>query len=385
MDIASTVQCNHLLIEKEGSKKLAVFFSGTYKNNGRFDFWRVGQAQNCHVLLLNNGPNDWYQTGVPDFGATLDDSIDHIKALASRLGVTEIYTIGVSMGGYGAILFGMRLEAKILAFGVDTLLKIKGSRSLKSMPEDAPVVFPDLVPLIKKSKSKIRLYVGEQDVLDIYAASRISKLPNVTAVSVRGMDHGGGRYVDKTKGLTGFVARFITNRKLPEFIEAGELLKVPGMAKKLYQAHCAGLNKKWVTSERQSREALAMDPNCEAARYSLATALMKLKRYDDAAAEFAIVAAYLPNFVSARFYLAYCMRMMGRTKVALHMLLGQLEEKPESAPTHFSVALTYEAMGDTRLAILHTKKAVKIKPKNAAYKDKLEDLRSQMRIAVGVS
>ncbi|VCY22143.1 hypothetical protein BANRA_04987 [Escherichia coli] len=45
---------SHRLIKKT-SNKLLVFFSGTDKKDGRFDFWKSADELPYNILLINNG------------------------------------------------------------------------------------------------------------------------------------------------------------------------------------------------------------------------------------------------------------------------------------------------------------------------------------------
>jgi tetratricopeptide (TPR) repeat protein len=370
---------NFLLISNSTSKKLVILFSGTYKNGGRFDFWNVAQALKpyANVLLLNNGKNQWYQQGIPDFGKSLADSIAYIESLAKKLNASEIYTIGVSMGGFGAILLGRSLNAKVLAFGIDSLVCIPGSRSLKSMHTSTKIAHPDLKPLLTQRKLDLTLIVGEMDILDLFGAARISHIPGVKTISVRGMDHGGGRYIDKTQGLANFIKCFIENKNLPTLNEEGSALSSPGLIEKLYQAHCLGLEEEWEESFEILSPLVLENPMSEIAHYSLGLTLIKLKKFDEARKHLCFVAAMIPYFISGRFYLAYCLRMDKQYKTALHMFLEQLKEKPESAPTLFNIGLIHLSLGSKPAAISFIKKAVEIQPNKNIYTKKLESLTKQ--------
>lgn len=368
---------NHLLIRNPESKKLVLLFSGTYKNSGRFDFWNVAQnlKSDANVLLLNNGKNQWYQQGIPDFGKSLVESTDRIKRIAEQLSVTEIYTVGVSMGGFGAILFAKELNAKVLAFGIDSLLGIAGSRSKKSMHPSTNVLQRDLLPFLSDSSIDLTLIVGEMDILDLYGASRIRNLPGVKTISIRGMDHGGGRYIEKNFGLADFIKRFISGEPFPELYERGTALESPNLVIGLYRAHCLGLEGDWEKAVSILKPLTDQNPMSEIAHYSLGLALLKQKKFAEARSHFYIVAALTPYFISGRFYLAYALRMEKQYKPALHLFLQQLKEKPDSAPTLFNAGCIYSTLNETDKAIELISKAVEIKPNKKPYLDQLNALK----------
>ena len=88
----------------DGSSKLIIFFSGTDKDNGIFDFWNTAKKIKHNYLLLNNGRNEWYQCGIPDFGHSLIASIHEVNEIIKHYAFTDIYCVGMSMGGYAACL-----------------------------------------------------------------------------------------------------------------------------------------------------------------------------------------------------------------------------------------------------------------------------------------
>lgn len=89
---------HYKLVPCPGATRLLVFFAGTNKTDGKFDFWRVGNAQPEHRLFLNNGRNEWYQNGVPGFADSVGGIGRKIESIAASLGAVEIILHGVSMG-----------------------------------------------------------------------------------------------------------------------------------------------------------------------------------------------------------------------------------------------------------------------------------------------
>lgn len=230
------------------------------------------------------------------------------------------------------------------------------------MHPSTTLVHQDLIPFLTESSVDLTLIVGEMDILDLYGASRIRNLPGVKTISVRGMDHGGGRYIDKTQGLASFIKRFINAQSLPELYEQGTALESPNLVIGLYRAHCLGLEGNWDKAVSILQPLVDQNPMSEIAHYSLGIALLKLKKYRDARHHFCFVAAMTPYFISGRFYLAHTLRMEKQYKAALHLFLEQLKDKPDSAPTLFNIGCIYNALNEKEKAISFMSKAVEIKP-----------------------
>ncbi|HCD1947032.1 TPA: hypothetical protein NBI94_004847, partial [Escherichia coli] len=138
---------------------------------------------------------------IPGFSSSISETIEKIKYISEQLGCDEIITIGVSMGGYAASLFGALLDCRVLAFSFDTVLKYPLSRSAKRIPKKTKIIYKNLRPIIKNSKCRITALSGEMDFPDLLSLSRISDLKNVKAYSVRGVTHGVGRFIDKRYGM----------------------------------------------------------------------------------------------------------------------------------------------------------------------------------------
>src|SRR5690349_166765 len=90
----------------------------------RFDFFgRTKKLENqSHVrfnrLLLRDPANSWYHRGVPGLGSHVDAVAASLRGLIRTIRPSRVMTIGQSMGGYGAIMFGMLLDVdRIVAFG----------------------------------------------------------------------------------------------------------------------------------------------------------------------------------------------------------------------------------------------------------------------------
>jgi hypothetical protein len=74
-------------------------------------------------ILVRDIESAWYHRGVPGLGMHVDAVASSLRGLIQSILPSRVMTIGQSMGGYGAILFGMLLNAdRIVAFGTLTHL-----------------------------------------------------------------------------------------------------------------------------------------------------------------------------------------------------------------------------------------------------------------------
>lgn len=332
-----------------------------------FDFWHSGSKLNENILFLNNGINAWYQNEIPNFSADVHDTANKIKKYSELLDCNEIIMVGVSMGGYAAILFGCLLNAKVLAFSFDTVLKHRLSRSAKRMPKTVPVVCKSLRQLIINSDVKITALSGEMDFSDLLSISRIADLKNVDAYTLRGVSHGVGRFLDKHYGMTEILEFFIEKNKLPIIKEQGELCHNKILSKSIFQAYEAYINKDYNAAKSFATKSLNMDPLCEPASYLLGLIEMELKKYTKAIQCFAYICGMLPYFSTARFNLAKCLRLAKLYTQAIHHYYEYILIRPDSPGAHYSLSLIYEIRNEKDKALAMAEKAMFLAPDNELY------------------
>jgi pimeloyl-ACP methyl ester carboxylesterase len=338
------------IVECADSKRLMVFLAGTDKTDGKFDFWNVGNSQSSHLLFLNNGRNEWYQQGIPGFGDSHDGTVTKLKELVQYLGVDEVYFVGVSMGGYGAVLYGAALDANVLAFGYDTKLKIPGSRSQKRMPKDIPLVFPDLRPLIESSKAKILQVAGECDSLDLLSAAHVHDLANVKTITLTGVGHGGAPFIKEYYGLSEFVSLWAGGQSLPEIIEAGESVGNAELVNALYKMFLAFRDKDWRGVEQASIRAMELDPRHEYSNYLLGTSLLEDKRYAESQAPLLISVGSAPHYLGARYRLGRALMLNKRHAYAKMHFMTYLKSNPKAHIVLMMLSDIYTLEGNIELA-----------------------------------
>jgi hypothetical protein len=170
------------------------FFGRTKKLEKRFDI-------TFNRLLVRDLENAWYHCGVPGLGTHVDEMTATLRSLICSIRPSRLITIGQSMGGYGAIMFGMLLNAdRIVAFGplshLDPREAVRyGDLRFLSVMERLQLDPPKSAYLDLPKLGKSLDYQGRLDViygthpgnnddasghLDAMHAFRLARLPNVT-------------------------------------------------------------------------------------------------------------------------------------------------------------------------------------------------------------
>jgi hypothetical protein len=169
------------------------FFGRTKKLENRF-------GVRFNRILIRDLTNAWYHRGVPGLGSHVDEVAASLRGLVRSIRPGRVLTIGQSMGGYGAIMFGMLAGAdRIVSFGPLSHLNLSeaicyGDRRflpvLEGLEADRPRSgYYDLPQLGAALDYRGELHVifgthpGNRDdhacSLDAVHAFRLARLPNV--------------------------------------------------------------------------------------------------------------------------------------------------------------------------------------------------------------
>ncbi|WP_275228387.1 hypothetical protein [Novosphingobium album (ex Liu et al. 2023)] len=85
---------------------------------GRTRKFEKAMGRPINRILVRDPANFWYLYGVPGLGHDVDAVTSALRGMIARLRPTSVSTVGQSMGGYAALMFGALLEVEqILSFG----------------------------------------------------------------------------------------------------------------------------------------------------------------------------------------------------------------------------------------------------------------------------
>jgi hypothetical protein len=114
---SKVVSVNFKFIEKKNSEDLLICFTG----QGRvvlYDFYNTFTSKDLckkmDVLFFSDELKGFYLGGVSGYSASFEDTIEKINQLILNKKYKNIYIVGTSMGGYGALLHGFTLNTKNL-------------------------------------------------------------------------------------------------------------------------------------------------------------------------------------------------------------------------------------------------------------------------------
>lgn len=366
MSFPSTLRgSHHNILSRSGP--LVVFFSGTNKSDGQFDFWGYAQRSKASCILLNNGLNRWYQSGVPGFGDTVAGTADLLTRWGSTLAASEIICIGASMGGSAAVLYGSMIEARVLAFSFEAHIRHAGSRSAKYIPDDYPLPYPDLKPLILKARKPISSLLGGDDIIDVAEASRLHNVPNLKLTCLRGVDHGVPRHLRAAGSLDQYLDCFIDGAPPPQLPNIDDDLETPAYARSVADAHINLIEKRGSMALIAAEQAIRLRPYALIPRLLAGRAALMLKRPAESLGHLGLAAALDESNTEARLLMGRALRGLQRNRQAADFHARTLAQFPDHHRAMYDRALALWAAGDRTTAMVELGKAVEMAPGIAAY------------------
>lgn len=163
------------------------------------EFVGVAAAEGRHVLFVSDLRHSWYS-----HPGLQDRIVRVVQDFCAAQGITDLCTIGNSMGGYGAILFASLLPVRHVAAFVPQILLTPELLAMQQWDEARACiqhgVVRDLVPGMLTSTARFTLVYGDQDIDDNIHAAHLPKAANIDPLIVKGCDHKVSRWL-KDRGV----------------------------------------------------------------------------------------------------------------------------------------------------------------------------------------
>jgi len=153
------------------SDKLVISFAGL-EGRPAFQFYGTLRDLGYNALFLKDINKNWYNRGVSCFGNDIEDTLVILRHLTSFFDKKNIFFIGGSMGGYGALLYSSLLGfGNVLAFSPQVVLK----RLWSWCPEKKEdLIYSDISKLDYKNSNLT--VISSELPLDVFALSKISRV-----------------------------------------------------------------------------------------------------------------------------------------------------------------------------------------------------------------
>ena len=361
---------SHHFFLSSGSKKLIIFFAAQDMKPGKYNFFQMGKEIDENLLFVNDLSNQWYQNGIDSLGETFEETINVIQQWIKHLNIDEVYTLGTSMGGYAAIMYGVHLNANILSFAPEIILKTPYSRSKKKIRDKTKIHYPNLEEIIKGYTKPITVICGESDVLDIYFAGLLTPTKTLQVITIKGADHYIPMFLTRASYTTNIVRTFYQSGKpnMNNVFEVGDVLKDQNLGKKIYAAYIALKKKEYTVVEMITNDILDTNAYVELAHYLKGSALIKVENYSAAKKNLATASLLAPNVAEYLFSYSHIARMLGDEMQSLYLLNLLLQKFPNFDRAYYAKGMISYKQNNFHDALQSFDRAYLLNNSNASYK-----------------
>ena len=202
-------------IQQKNKKANYTLIAFSSVNTTKDSFRLTGAFRNfTGNVIYVNALNDWYVRGIPGLGNSYEESSIALKELVKIVSGdnSEIITVGGSMGGYGAVLYGSLLNAKFsLVSGVEFILKLFRGRS-SGIPQVVSDI--EIEHIIQKSSCQHHVFTGSDDPVDMLNYSYFEKCNNLHWYIIENKTHEVIKYIHEKYTLLALIYQLINNDKL---------------------------------------------------------------------------------------------------------------------------------------------------------------------------
>lgn len=186
-----------------GAPLVIAFGFVSWNTRPAFDFYgrlrKLEQASGQHLnkILVRDSGNAWYHRRIAGLGSHVDESAQALRELVQRVAPSSITTLGQSMGGYAAVMYGLLLDVQqIVAFGPLSFLDVQQARLyhelrwlpvMESLAQDPPLsAYYDLAALCRAratDNTQLHLLFGTRpDVANVVGGASASESVNLDAM-----------------------------------------------------------------------------------------------------------------------------------------------------------------------------------------------------------
>lgn len=191
-----TTEIPHYFIEDKNTDTVIISFGGMGIDlNGESQYALVStlEKENISTIYLKDQANVWYFNGVRGLSIDVMSTVSGINDLLSKIKHKKTIFFGVSSGGFAAILYGALCNADlVVTVNPQTLLQkgvecfAHGNLYKLKWCNENDIFYRDLLNLTVPEKTKIEIYYGKDEPVDIFHSTRMKDVDNVSLHSEQG-------------------------------------------------------------------------------------------------------------------------------------------------------------------------------------------------------
>jgi hypothetical protein len=145
------------------------------------------EKENISTIYVRDQTNAWYFNGVRGLSTDVMSTVSGINDLLSKIKHTKTIFFGVSAGGFAAILYGALCNADlVVTVNPQTLLQkgvecfAHGNLYKLKWCNENDTIYRDLLNLTVPEKTKIEIYYGKDEPVDVFHSTRMKSIHNVS-------------------------------------------------------------------------------------------------------------------------------------------------------------------------------------------------------------
>ncbi|WP_323913182.1 hypothetical protein [Aeromonas veronii] len=189
------------------SNLCVICFSGFNTPKGKFNYIRSFSHNDYHQIYLNTTAEEYYHQGIHGLGDGLEETIHHINEILQELPGEniQVITLGCSMGGYGALLYGTLLNAnKVIALGPSLPLYSESFLGRSERLKHVDIYLRYERRIIDSEVQKIIVH-GDSIISDILTHEKLKHARNSVCKHLRGCSHSQAEILKGKLNLSDFI------------------------------------------------------------------------------------------------------------------------------------------------------------------------------------
>lgn len=324
----------------KGQADLVISFSSVDLPARKFSTSRALNEVNANLLLVNCPRNSWYINSVFETTTNWKENILEIKKIVSKVTRkgSRVICYGGSMGGYGALLYGLHLNADyIFATGVEHLFFIEGGNTKRFFKDRVNYSIPDIHEAAKEFKGKALLVYGELFIPDILCANDLKGISNLDIVTLKNKPHSLPPFFHNKYGLQNIINEILESGSFEiEPNEIGDVLNSTDTDKIMY----------------------------------LYNAYLEVKRDKFSDHTFNKLKSLLEDTsIASKSFKGLCLKFLGiyhyrlgETEKSEQYLLGSLDQGLICSELYAFLSYIYKTKKDLKSSLVYSAKAINMKP-----------------------
>lgn len=357
------------VVDARDNAPVVIAFSSV--NSNGFSFYKSLEKLPVSKIYVRDPFDTWFQRGISPEINTPDLLSAHLRSALRALRPRRVVTMGASMGGYAALLFGYLLRAdSVFAMSPQTIIDPR----LPHTPTEnyAGTAYFDLHPLLRaknRHRPTAHILFGSDDIVDIWNACRLAPQTADSSYPVAGRDHLASNLVAANGDLLRMIAGLCEGqevsltaaldrrceqpriRAIVDRLVRALYLDEPDLEPEEWAERLRRLEPEWsvpynvicmlarrkrdlVRAEKAAGQAVEFAPQSITLQTIHADILLQLGREAEAAAAYARCLVIRPKHYAALCALGGLLARAGKTEEALLRLNTAINIRPRLARAH---------------------------------------------------